>query len=156
MTASSTDRRIVVGIDGSMASKAALAWAAEEARLRGCRVVAVHAWQFPALGFGGYGGTVVPAIAVEDLEKLAHDTARESIAAVIGDDLSVPVEASVRQGGAASVLLEASDGADLLVVGSEGHGAFAGMLLGSVSMHVVHHARCTVVVVRPDWTPTVR
>jgi nucleotide-binding universal stress UspA family protein len=49
---------------------------------------------------------------------------------------------------APAILLRAAEGADLLVVGSRGHGAFAGMLLGSVSQHCVHHASCPVVVVR--------
>lgn len=151
MTRDPRDQEIVVGIDGSPASKAALAWAVEEARLRGCGVVAVHAWQFPVLGFGGYGGTVVPLLTPEDLEKLANDTAHETVEAVVGDDLSVPVVVRVEQGHPAGVLLEAGKTADLLVLGSEGHGAFTGMLLGSVSMQVVHHATCTVTVVRPDW-----
>ena len=142
---------LVVGIDGSAASKAALAWAVEEARLRGCGVVALHAWQFPVLGFGGYAGTVVPLVTPEDLEKLANDTARETVEDVVGADLSVPVEVRVVQGHPAGVLLDAGSTADLLVLGSEGHGAFTGMLLGSVSMQVVHHAPCAVTIVRPDW-----
>lgn len=151
MTGGASDYELVVGIDGSAASKAALAWAVEEARLRGCGVVAIHAWQFPVLGFGGYGGTVVPLLTPEDLEKVAHDTAHATVDEVLGDDLSVPVEARVVQGHPAGVLLEAGKTADLLVLGSEGHGAFAGMLLGSVSMQVVHHAPCAVTIVRPDW-----
>lgn len=151
MTGDATDREIVVGIDGSSASKAALAWAVEEARLRGCGVVAVHAWQFPVLGFGGYGGTVVPLLTPEDLEKLAHETASATVDEVVGDDVSVPVVVRVVQGHPAGVLLEAGKAADLLVLGSEGHGAFTGMLLGSVSMQVVHHATCAVTIVRPGW-----
>jgi nucleotide-binding universal stress UspA family protein len=151
MTSGAAHREIVVGVDGSSASKAALAWAVEEARFRGCGVVALHAWQFPVLGFGGYGGTVVPLLTPEDLEKVAFDTVTAAVDEVVGDDLSVPVEVRVLQGHPAGVLLEAGKTADLLVLGSEGHGAFTGMLLGSVSMQVVHHAPCAVTIVRPDW-----
>lgn len=151
MTDTSTQHTIVVGIDGSAASKAALAWAVDEARRRSASVTAVHAWQFPAIGFAGYGGTMVPLVTMEDIEKLAHDSARDTIAEVVGTDVSVPVLTSILHGHPATVLVEAAKDADLLVVGSEGHGAFAGMLLGSVSTHVVHHAPCPVVVVRPDW-----
>lgn len=156
MTETNKQHMIVVGIDGSPASKSALAWAVEEARLHGSTVTVVHAWQFPVMAFGGMGGTVVPILAPHDLEKLAEDTARDAIAEVVGADVSVPVVASVRNGHPASQLVEASKDADLLVVGSEGHGGFAGMLLGSVSMHVVHHAKCPVTVVRPGWTPPAR
>jgi nucleotide-binding universal stress UspA family protein len=144
---------IVVGIDGSPASKSALAWAVYEARLRGSTVTAVQAWQFPVMAFEGYGATSVPVLTPTDLEKLAEQTARDTVTEVLGDDLSVPVVVSVRNGHAASVLVDAGAGADLLVVGSEGHGGFAGMLLGSVSSHVLHHATCPVAVVRPGWTP---
>lgn len=156
MTQDVAGHRIVVGIDGSSASKAALAWSIEEARLRGCGVVAVHAWQFPGVGLAGYGGVAIPLLTPEDLEKLAHDIAHAAVDEVVGDDVSVPVTIDVRQGHPASVLLEAGKAADLLVLGSEGHGAFTGMLLGSVSMQVVHHATCTVTIVRPGWTPPAR
>ena len=149
-------RAIVVGIDGSAASKAALSWAVEEARLRGSTVIALHAWQFPVVAFEGYGSAAVPMLTPEDLEKTAEETARNILSEVVGDDVSVPVVARVRRGHPAHQLVQASEEADLLVVGSEGHGAFAGMLLGSVSNHVVHHAKCPVAVVRPGWTPPKR
>ena len=144
---------IVVGIDGSDASKAALAWAVDEARLRGSTVTAVHAWQLPAVAFEGYGTAALPVLEPEDLEKAAEDTARDTVSEVAGTDVSVPIVVSVRRGHPANQLVDASEGAELLVVGSEGHGAFIGMLLGSVTTHVVHHAQCPVVVVRPGWTP---
>src|SRR4051812_36699210 len=156
MTETSRQQTIVVGVDGSAASKAALRWAVEEARLRGATVDAVHAWQFVQVGLTDYGGTGVPMVTSVDLEKLAETTLQEAVADVVGDDLSVPVRTSTRRGHAATQLVEASADADLVVVGSVGHGAFAGMLLVSVSMHVVHHATCPVAVVRPDWTPRAR
>ena len=60
----------------------------------------------------------------------------------------VTIQTSVLEGHPAPVLVKASDGADLLVVGSRGHGEFAGMLLGSVSEHCVSNARCPVLVLR--------
>ena len=65
-------------------------------------------------------------------------------------DVASPVKVSstVREGNPAKILLEAADGADLLVVGSRGHGGFAEALLGSVSQHCVHHAPCPVVIIR--------
>lgn len=145
--------QIIVGVDGSDASKSALRWAVEEARLRGATVVVLHAWRIP-IEYGMYEGMVIPKEAPEELEKAAQETVRAAIADVVGSDASVPIVVSVRSGPASKVLVDASEDADLLVVGSEGHGAFAGVLLGSVSMHVVHHARCPVTVVRPGW-PTV-
>lgn len=142
--------QIVVGVDGSSASKAALRWAVDEARLRDAAVTAVHAWQLP-LAYGMYEGMTIPEGAAGDLEKAAEETVRAVIAEVVGSDVSVPVAVSIRNGPASRVLVDAAAGADLLVVGSEGHGAFAGMLLGSVSMHVVHHAVCPVTIVRPGW-----
>jgi nucleotide-binding universal stress UspA family protein len=156
MADTSTQQTIVVGVDGSEASKSALTWAIEEARLRGATVLAVNAWQFPLVAFGDYGGTGVPMLTSVDLEKLAESTVRDAVADVVGDDVSVPVTTSVRNGHPARELVDASTGADLLVVGSIGHGGFAGMLLGSVSAHVVHHATCPVAIVRPGWKPPTR
>jgi nucleotide-binding universal stress UspA family protein len=146
---------IVVGIDGSEASKAALRWAVDEARARDARVTVVHAWRVP-VEYGMYEGMSVPESTVEEIEKAAEQTARETVADVLGSDTSVPVTTDVRCGPPSRELVEAAADADLLVVGSEGHGAFAGMLLGSVSLHVLHHAPCAVTVVRPGWTPAPR
>lgn len=137
--------RIVVGVDGSKGSRAALQWAHAEARLRAATLTAVTVWQYPVL-------TTLPAFgalpAIEDLSGEAETSlhailAEEGVAST--DD--VPVETIVAEGAAAAALLEASEGAEMLVVGSRGHGGFTGMLLGSVSQHVVSHARCPVVVV---------
>ncbi len=133
---------VVVGVDGSDASKDALRWAVRYARLAGASVDAVLAWQLPAT----YGWA--PVLAGVDLEGDARKALEETVDEVFGPDRPVALRTSVVQGSPAPVLLGAADGADLLVVGSRGHGAFAGMLLGSVSEHCVHHARCPVVVVR--------
>jgi nucleotide-binding universal stress UspA family protein len=72
----------------------------------------------------------------------------EPIRDVLGENPPVLVQPRVKEGNAAKLLIDLSEDADLLVVGSRGHGGFAGMLLGSVSQHVAAHARCTVAVVR--------
>ncbi len=73
---------------------------------------------------------------------------RETVDAVLGPDSGVVLHLTVTEGHPASVLTEAAQGAELLVVGSRGHGAFAGMLLGSVSEYCAAHSPCPVVVVR--------
>jgi len=135
--------RIVVGVDGSEPSKAALRWAIEEARLRGAPVLAVHAW---LMQFGAGPGFVVPAVEPNDVQREAESMLDAAIAEVGTEGLDVDRVAV--EGVAARVLIEAAEGADLLVVGSRGHGGFAGLLLGSVSQQCAHHAPCPVVVVR--------
>lgn len=139
--------RIVVGIDGSAESRAALAWAVEEAGYRRATVEVVHAWFLPAVAFAPYGAAAVPVLAPGDLEKAADALLHDVIGEVVGDDRAT-VDAVLVEGHPADVLVTKAVGADLLVVGSRGHGGFAGLLLGSVSNHVVHHATCPVVVIR--------
>jgi nucleotide-binding universal stress UspA family protein len=146
-----TSYKVVVGVDGSDGSKAALRWAVEEARARGGTVFAVHAWEVPPMAYASFAA--VPDLTPHEMEKLGDETARETISSVIGDDVSVPVIVELREGHATRALVEASADADLLVVGTRGRGGFAGLLLGSISTYAVHHATCPVVVVRPGWTP---
>lgn len=133
---------IIVAVDGSPASEAAIAWAAKQAKLTGAQLQAVTAWQIPALA---YGNVLFPADT--DLERASEQTLEEALDKVLGPDRS-NVTSRVIHGPAALVLVEAAKGADLLVMGSRGHGAFAGMLLGSVSDYCVARAPCPVVVVR--------
>ena len=140
---------IVVGVDGSEESKEALRWALTESRLRGSRVRVVHAWHHSTL-VGGYGYVVPEVMDARALESAANDALEKAVAEVTGDTSEVELERVVRQGPAAKVLIEESEQAELLVVGSRGHGGFAGMLLGSVSQHCAHHARCPFVIVRPS------
>jgi len=136
-------RPIVVGVDGSDYSKRALKWAAEQSRLTGLALVAVTTWEWPvALGWAG------PWPEDLDLEAGAHQTLKASVEETLGADQPPNTALRVVQGHAASVLTKLSDEASLLVVGSRGHGEFAGLLLGSVSEFVAAHARCPVVVVR--------
>jgi nucleotide-binding universal stress UspA family protein len=135
--------RIVVGVDGSEESKAALRWAVEEARLRGATVRAVCAWSLPHVA--GPGFAFLPG-GIEEFRRDAEGVLDAAIAEVGSE--GVDVERAAVEGGAADVLVQAAQGADLLVVGSRGHGGFAGLLLGSVSQQCAHHAPCPVVIVR--------
>lgn len=138
--------RIVVGVDGSESSMRALSWAVEEARWHGASIRAVHVWQahyhYPSVSLLSAALSVVTP---EALERAAQHTLDECVAGV--DTSGVDVERVLVQGGAARELIAAGKGADLLVVGTRGRGGFAGMLLGSVSHHVTHHAPCPVVVI---------
>jgi nucleotide-binding universal stress UspA family protein len=138
---------IVVGVDGSEESKEALRWALAEARLRQTTLRAVCAWSVPAVHVHGYPPP--PDLVDRDLLRdRAAQTLDAVVAEVAGEDPSVPVERITTEGSAAKALVAAAAEADLLVVGSRGHGDFAGLLLGSVSHQCAHHARCAVVIVR--------
>lgn len=139
--------RIVVGVDGSANSEQALRWAARLAADFGARLDAVTAWDFPAsYGFGSVPQDWDPA---GDMRKVLGETVR----AVFGDHPPAGLQRQVREGGAAQVLIAASQGAIMLVVGSRGHGGFAGLLLGSVSANVAEHAQCPVLVIHGDQSP---
>ena len=138
--------RIVVGVDGSEPSNRALRWALQEARLRGAAVQAVHAWTPPYVGVHPY---TAPVLHPAELERAARELLDHVVAETDAGSPPVPIERHVVEGPAARVLLDASKGAALVVVGSRGRGGFAGLLLGSTSQQVCHHATCPVVVV-PD------
>jgi nucleotide-binding universal stress UspA family protein len=139
--------RIVVGVDGSAHSEQALRWAARLAAIFSARLEAVTAWDFPA----AYGFVSVPSDwdPAGDMREVLDETVR----AVFGDQPPVGLQRQVREGGAAKVLIEASQGAIMLVVGSRGHGGFAGLLLGSVSANVAEHAPCPVLVIHGGQAP---
>jgi len=139
--------RIVVGVDGSSSSKAALAWAVDQARLTGASVEAVIAWHYPVV-VGGIPFAPMGVVDSPDYAEFAMKVLSDAIAATVDPDEPVKVSLVVRAGNAAQALLEAARGADLLVVGSRGHGGFTEALLGSVSQACVHHARCPVVIIR--------
>jgi nucleotide-binding universal stress UspA family protein len=137
------EHRIVVGVDGSPSSKAALAWAARQATLTGATLEVVGAWGYPV-----YFGTTPVWPSDFDPQAIAEDSIRQAIDEILGTHPGLEVRSTVREADPSIALLDAAEGAELLVVGSRGHGAFAGMLLGSVSQHCVSHAHCPVVVVR--------
>jgi nucleotide-binding universal stress UspA family protein len=142
---SEQEHRIVVGVDGSESSKAALRWAIRQAKLTGASVDAVTAWRYPT----GYGWAPVANGELSvDLGYEAKNILTEALGEVSGLEPDVPVQAEVVMGHPAEVLLRAAKGADLLVLGSRGHGGFTSALIGSVSMYCVTHAHCPVLVLR--------
>ena len=136
--------RILVGIDGSAASLRALRWAAEEARFRQASLEVVHAYHLPPIGPYPYlGPTADPA----RFEEAARETIDAALRTVDTSGLAHPVEGIVGCGGPAATILETGKGADLIVTGSRGHGGFTGLVLGSVSHHLAHHATTPLVIV---------
>jgi nucleotide-binding universal stress UspA family protein len=140
---------IVVGVDHSAAAKEALRFALEEAQLRHATLRAIHAWQFGYIGVAGISGGL-PGVGGElrEFRDAAAAALNTTLREAIPDTGEVEVERRIVEGPPAAVLVEESRGADLLVVGSRGHGGFAQLLLGSVSQQCAHHAECPVVIVR--------
>ena len=137
--------RIVVAVDGSDTGRRALRWAIDEATVHGAVVIAVHAWTEPAIG-------TYPLAALEQdpdlFRREAEEVVRREVDAVTGGGGAGPViEVRLVAGAAATAIVDAAAGADLVVVGSRGRGGFTGMLLGSVSQQVVHHSPVPVVVI---------
>jgi len=151
MSAASTNgaSRIVVGVDGSPSSRMALRWALRQANFTGGTVDAILAWQIPMV-LQSYG--MAPVYVEQD--GGFEDDARKTLEAVISEEVapadSQRVRSLVIHGNPAQVLLDAAVGADLLVVGSRGHGEFAEALLGSVSQNCVHHASGPVLIMRGE------
>jgi nucleotide-binding universal stress UspA family protein len=142
MTAASN--AIVVGVDGSPESKAALEWAVDEARLRGTDVLALYAWAYAPVT-----EALAPAplpYSGDFLRKDAEEMLDAAVAEAGSED--VRVRQIVVEGDAADALVEASEHAQLLVVGSRGLGGVASILLGSVSKRCAHEAACPVVIFR--------
>lgn len=147
-----TTGQIVVGVDGSEPSKTALRWALFMAGTLQCDIQVVAAWQFSAGWAGAGAGWAVPPASWnpgEDTAKMLHDAIKE----VLGDDRPGSLTAVVREGGAAEVLIKASQDARMLIVGSRGHGGFTGLLLGSVSTACAEHSTCPVLVVHGTTPP---
>jgi nucleotide-binding universal stress UspA family protein len=144
-TAMSTWKTVLVGVDGSPPSRKALSWAAAEAAEHQAQLTVLSVLEpglIPPTGNPSVGHTPVRTTesAAADLVALIRE--------VLGDDPPMVVQPRVVQGNPAHVLIENSEGADLLVVGTRGHGGFAGLILGSVSQHVAAYAKCAVTVVR--------
>ncbi|HEY0248403.1 MAG TPA: universal stress protein [Gryllotalpicola sp.] len=146
--------KIVVGLDGSERSIAALRRAVVLADALGASIKLISVWQYPAIGAGAF------PVDAELFESWARDSLVDAKKKVWGDTPPSSLTGLVRNGSAARVLIEESRDADMLVVGSRGHGGFAGLMLGSVSMAVAEHAKCPVLVVHDggagsaDPTPT--
>jgi nucleotide-binding universal stress UspA family protein len=143
--------RVVVGVDGSDHARHALRWALDEARLRKAHLDVVTAWQLPLTGGIPSAAAVDPIV----YERAAERIVADAIATENTTDVATLIAPRALAGHPADVLLDAAAAADLLVVGSRGHGAFKRALLGSVATHVSHHATCPVVVIPApkDSTP---
>jgi nucleotide-binding universal stress UspA family protein len=142
---------IVVGVDGSVAAERALAFAAEEAALRGARLLIVCAWHIPEAVFAG--GFVPPSESIDEFSEGAEEIIRDAVAKAHELQPDVDCDGSAVQGQAAQVLIQRAAEADLIVVGNRGRGGFSSLLLGSVSQQVVHHAPCPVLVVPHETRP---
>lgn len=146
------DGRVVVGVDDSEQAAAALRWALAEGALRQCTVEVVHAWS-PPLSALPFGATLVIPVDEAAVDAAARDSVDELVDGALAemDDQPPEVLRTILPGGAATTLVEVSEDADLLVVGSHGRTGFRRIVLGSVAMACVSHAACPVVVVRvPD------
>jgi nucleotide-binding universal stress UspA family protein len=142
---SSTSAPVVVGIDGTPASEAAIAFAFETASARHAPLVAVHAWQTPLVGTVPPDPAVVTAV-----ERVAHEILAERLAGWHEKYPDVHVRRAVVNDRPAPLLAREAEGAQLLVIGSRGHGVLAGTFLGSVGHALVHRAPCPIAVVRPE------
>jgi nucleotide-binding universal stress UspA family protein len=141
--------RVVVGFDGSEPAERAVAWAAQEAQVRGRGLTLVHAL-VPPVSTGGLGVALPPSLDLLDgLERQAKAHLDEVATRFAGQDVLTRVSVGAPSG----VLLEASESADLVVIGSRGRGGFTGLLLGSVGAQVAAHSACPVVVIRAAAGP---
>jgi nucleotide-binding universal stress UspA family protein len=140
------DSPVVVGVDGSTTSAGALDFAADEASRRDAELVVLHAWRNPvSAGPGDMLPLVYDPVGLEDEERRVL---AEVVAGTAARDPGLRIRRELRHGPAGHLLVEASRHAGLIAVGAHGRGTFAGLLLGSVSQHVIHHAACPVAVVR--------
>jgi nucleotide-binding universal stress UspA family protein len=139
-------KTIVVGVDGSRGSRTALKWAAAEAADHGADLIVLNVWEHTLLPPAG--SVSVSEHYVPDPSQRTADDLVQVIKEELGDEPPLVVQPRVKQGRPAKVLIDESEGADLLVVGNRGHGGFKGLVLGSVSQHVAAYAHCPVAVVR--------
>ncbi len=141
--------RVVVGIDGSESSTDAVAFAFEEASLRGAGLTAMHAWEAPYYEVPVRSAPEPDQEFFAEVERGELRVLSEALAGWREKYPDVQVRQVLVHGGPAQALVGASPGAALVVVGSRGRGGFRSLLLGSVCHAVVNHARCAVAVVRP-------
>ena len=141
-------KQIVVGVDGSDSSRAALAWAYDEAAHHSAAITVISTWHPPAMPMTPPYGSIPPEGYASQPKREALDLLEKLIADLEKRNPPVDVRTVIEEGNPAQVLIERSKDADLMVLGSRGHGGFKGMLLGSVSQHLVAHGECPVVVVR--------
>lgn len=142
---------IVVGFDGSENAQHALKWAVDEAKLRAGQIRLVTSWSKPPLAW--YPAMLETAVGekvvIEDSPQQVAEAIQAAALKIVEEEGVVATGEVVHSDSAASAVLDAATGADLVVVGSRGHGGFPGLHLGSVSAQVSGHAPCPVLVVRP-------
>lgn len=136
------ERRIVVGVDGSAHSILALRRARELAEAEGARLDVVTSWSYPVMM------TAYELVFSPTFQEIAASEQKKALEAVFGAELPEWVDPLVVEGNAAQQLVKRSAGADLVVIGSRGHGGFKGLLLGSVSSEVAARAACPVLIMR--------
>jgi nucleotide-binding universal stress UspA family protein len=146
-----SEKSIVVGVDGSPGSRAAFEYALEEAARREAPLSVVAAVPMPEFLAASYAAYVPPPPSAEVLDEVRRETERfvDDILAARGGRGGLSINIEVRTGRPGEIVVDAADGADLLVVGHRGRGAVASALLGSVGLYCVLHARCAVTIVRP-------
>lgn len=135
--------RIVVGIDGSKSSIDAFRFAIRAAQAFTTSLEAIAVWTYPA-------GAEVALLVNWSPEDDAHDILDAAVETVFGTDIPPWFSSATKPGLAARALIEESAGAEMLVLGSRGHGGFVGLLLGSVSAACAEHAHCPVLIVHPS------
>jgi nucleotide-binding universal stress UspA family protein len=153
---------IVVGVDASAGSDAALRWALAEARLRGSSLRVVHAYQSPYVPgagaeLGATGGMAVPVVYGENGEELrqaveteARNLIDNALRRADGESTDgLGIERVAAEGPPVQMLIASARDAELLVLGSRGRGGFLGLLLGSVSQQCAQHPPCPVVILPP-------
>jgi nucleotide-binding universal stress UspA family protein len=147
-----TAGRIVVGIDDSEVAAVALRWALAEGVLRQATVEVVHSWS-PPLSALPFGATLVIPVDEAAIDSAARASVDDLVDTALSEMDETPPEVlrTILPGGPSTTLVDVSEGADMLVVGSHGRTGLKRMMLGSVAMACVNHAPCPVVVVRvPD------
>ncbi len=137
---------VVVGVDGSKTSAKAIDFAFDQAEALGAKIVAVHAWTSPYLTYAD--GRSMLQFDEQEVKESGRLLVAESVAGALADHPDVECETRLISGHAARAILLAAESAELAVVGSRGRGGFTGLLLGSVSQSVLHHAHCPVAIVR--------
>jgi nucleotide-binding universal stress UspA family protein len=136
---------VVVGVDGSDPSVAALSWASRYGAATGATVRAVRVWHYPTAAGLPPGKTPEPV--ETEVEGWIRDELSQAVTKA-NPDPSAQVESKIVYGHPAQALIDESRGESLLVLGHRGHGGFTEALTGSIVIHCVNHAACPVVVVR--------
>ena len=141
-----TKNVVVVGTDGSDAASRAVSYAGSEANVRGSKLLIVHSWFIPNFGYGS--AYVAP---INEIEIAAQEVVNKAVEAAKGAFPAIEVEGKLIEGTPGVRLVEIADEeADIIVIGTRGHGSFTSLLLGSVSAYILHHSKVPVLLVRPE------